>query len=64
MFNYLEGKCSLEKAIENIKTNSRRYAKRQLTWFNANKNIVWHEGEFNTDKIIESVHRTITQQSI
>ena len=64
MFNYLEGKCSLEKAIENIKTNSRRYAKRQLTWFNANKNIVWHKGEFNTDKIIESVHRTITQQSI
>ena len=64
IFNYLEGKCSLEKAIENIKTNSRRYAKRQLTWFNANKNIVWHEGEFNTDKIIESVHRTITQQSI
>ena len=64
IFNYLEGKCSLEKAIENIKTNSRRYAKRQLTWFNANKNIVWYEGEFNTDKIIESVHRTITQQSI
>mgnify|MGYP005715439511 FL=1 len=64
IYNYLEGKCSLEKAIENIKTNSRRYAKRQLTWFNANKNIVWHEGEFNTDKIIESVHRTITQQSI
>ena len=64
MFNYLEGKCSLEKAIENIKTNSRRYAKRQLTWFNANKSIVWHQGEFNTDKIIESVHRTITQQSI
>ncbi len=63
IFSYLEGKCSLEKAIENIKTNSRRYAKRQLTWFNSNKNIVWHEGEFNTDKIIESVNRTITQQS-
>ena len=63
IFNYLDGKCSLEKAIENIKTNSRRYAKRQLTWFNANKNIVWHEGEFNTDKIIESVNRTITLQS-
>ena len=63
VFNYLEGKCSLEKAIENIKTNSRRYAKRQLTWFNANKNIIWHEGEFNTDKIIETVNRTITQQS-
>ena len=63
IFNYLEGKCSLEKAIENIKTNSRRYAKRQITWFNANKNIVWHEGEFNTDKIIESVNKVITQQS-
>ena len=31
---YLNGLCSLDNAIENIKTESRHYAKRQLTWFN------------------------------
>ena len=33
LFDYFDGKCSLEKAIEQIKTDTRRYAKRQLTWF-------------------------------
>ncbi len=33
LFNYFEGKTSLEEAIELIKRNSRRYAKRQMTWF-------------------------------
>jgi tRNA dimethylallyltransferase len=34
LFNYMEGKHSLERAVELIKQNTRRYAKRQLTWFN------------------------------
>lgn len=33
MFAYMEGKCTLEQAVEDIKTHTRRYAKRQLTWF-------------------------------
>ncbi|MDX9891626.1 MAG: tRNA (adenosine(37)-N6)-dimethylallyltransferase MiaA [Bacteroidales bacterium] len=33
LFDYLEGKLSFEKAVEDIKTHTRRYAKRQLTWF-------------------------------
>ena len=33
LFNYFEGKTSLEEAVELIKRNSRRYAKRQMTWF-------------------------------
>lgn len=33
LYEYLDGKCSLEDAIENLKQNSRRYAKRQLTYF-------------------------------
>jgi len=41
LFGYFDGDYSLEKAIELIKRNSRRYAKRQLTWFNKNKNISW-----------------------
>lgn len=41
LFPYFEGVYSLERAIDLIKRNSRRYAKRQLTWFNKNKNIRW-----------------------
>lgn len=38
---YLEGLISFDMAVEMIKQGSRRYAKRQLTWFRANKNINW-----------------------
>jgi tRNA dimethylallyltransferase len=37
---YLEGKCTLEEAVEEIKLSSRRYAKRQLTWFRHEKDAV------------------------
>lgn len=33
LFGYLEGKCSLDEAVDLIKRNTRRYAKRQITWF-------------------------------
>jgi len=49
MFEYLEGKTSLEKAIELTKRNSRRFAKRQLTWFRADKRIRWVKVSGETD---------------
>ncbi|MCF8368011.1 MAG: tRNA (adenosine(37)-N6)-dimethylallyltransferase MiaA [Bacteroidales bacterium] len=41
MFKYLDGDWSMELAIEKIKTHTRRYAKRQMTWFNRDKDIRW-----------------------
>jgi len=41
LFKYLEGEWNLEFAVEKIKTNTRRYAKRQITWFNKDKDIFW-----------------------
>lgn len=41
LVSYFEGGCSLDTAVENIKQASRRYAKRQMTWFRRNKNINW-----------------------
>lgn len=38
---HLRGRCSLEEAVEAIKRNTRRYAKRQLTWFRADPRIEW-----------------------
>lgn len=42
---YLKGEISLEKAADDIKQGSRRYAKRQLTWFRRNSNINWIEND-------------------
>jgi tRNA dimethylallyltransferase len=41
LFSYFEGKISLEEAKEKIKANSRKYARKQLTWFSADSSINW-----------------------
>jgi len=41
LFKYLEKDWSLEEAVEKIKVNTRRYAKRQMTWFKRDEEIVW-----------------------
>lgn len=40
-FDYFSGEISLDEAVENLKRSTRRYAKRQLTWFNKDKRINW-----------------------
>ncbi len=41
---FMRGECPLEKAVEDIKQNTRNYAKRQVTWFKKYKNIHWIDG--------------------
>ncbi len=41
-FDFFDGKLTLEKAIVQLKTNTRHYAKRQITWFKKDVNIVWN----------------------
>ena len=57
---YLNGKCSKEVMIENIKMQTRRYAKRQLTWFRKNKQTTWIDGtndmQNNIDIILEGIN--------
>ena len=56
---YLDGKSSKEEMIDKIKQETRRYAKRQLTWFRKNKEIIWIDGldkrEKNIDIIIDNI---------
>lgn len=49
---YLNNKCSLEEAVETIKRETRHFAKRQLTWFRREKDVIWVEKEkfANNDK--------------
>lgn len=43
IIQYLENEITLDRAVELIKRNTRRYAKRQMTWFNADKRIEWYQ---------------------
>ena len=53
---YLEGKSSKDEMIEKIKIESRRYAKRQITWFRKNKETIWLEGgNENIEKNIQII---------
>ncbi|OZM58656.1 tRNA (adenosine(37)-N6)-dimethylallyltransferase MiaA [Lottiidibacillus patelloidae] len=52
IYDFIEGNVSLEGAIENLKQNSRRYAKRQLTWFRNKMDISWYDMTNNREKVI------------
>ena len=57
---YFDGKISREEMIDKIKQESRRYAKRQLTWFRKNKDIIWLDSnkntiDFNVEEIIKEL---------
>jgi len=55
IFDHLEGHLTLEQAIDKIKQNTRRFAKRQLTWFRRDETIEWFEPE-QTDAIMNTIH--------
>jgi len=59
VFDYLDGSRSLEDTITLIKRNSRRFAKRQLTWFRADKRIQWVS--MSRTKMLSEVEREIGQ---
>ena len=56
LFDYFDGRCSLEEAIELVKRNSRRYAKRQLTWFRRDEEIGWFSPD-RVEEIIQFINR-------
>jgi tRNA dimethylallyltransferase len=55
LFNFFEGEISLEFAIEEIKKNTRRFAKRQLTWFKRNEHTKWFDYLTDRKNIIEFI---------
>ncbi len=58
---YLSGKMSLESALSLMKRDTRRLAKRQLTWFRADKEIRWFHPEEKRDKVLEAVKSFLHQ---
>ena len=59
LFDYFEGKSTLEFAAAQIKQNTRRFAKRQMTWFKRTENAVWFDFETDRNKIIEIIKSKI-----
>ena len=51
LFNYFDGKCTLDEAIFKIKSNTHKYCRKQLTWFKRDKDIHW----FNPDNVEEII---------
>ena len=63
LFAFFDGEISLDFAISEVKKNTRRFAKRQLTWFRKNKDINWFDYTTDVNKIIEFLENEIKKTS-
>lgn len=61
LFDYLDHKTTLAEAIEQIKMNTRRFAKRQITWFKRTENVHWFDYLSPVEEIITSIEKQITE---
>ena len=64
MLDYLEGSCSLEEAVYRIKRDTRHFAKRQITWFKREKEVIWIDKpsyDYDDKKIVEAMLSYITE---
>ncbi len=61
LFKNIEGNWDLERAIEEIKKNTRRYAKRQLTWLRKNDTIFWIDHQEEFDEVIGKIETELSQ---
>lgn len=61
VLEYLDGNFNKEEMIETIKRETRKYAKRQLTWFRKNKNTIWLNGLEEKDKNIQIIVETVNR---
>lgn len=62
LFEYFEGKITLEFAIEEIKKNTRRFAKRQMTWFKKTENVQWFDYKTDLPTIINYIKTSFSCQ--
>jgi len=61
LFDYFDDKTTLEFAIQQIKMNTRRFAKRQITWFKRTENVSWFNFSTPIKIIISNIKNKITQ---
>ncbi|MFD2098393.1 tRNA (adenosine(37)-N6)-dimethylallyltransferase MiaA [Flagellimonas iocasae] len=61
LFEYLDGHCSLEVAVSEIKKNTRRFAKRQLTWLRKNESVFWVDHTTDSDQILKKTKQQLNE---
>lgn len=67
ILDYLDGKCTLEEAIYIIKRETRHFAKRQLTWFRRERDVMWLDKEafeYNEEKILDHMLHILRDKQI
>ena len=65
--DYLDGKCSLEEAVYILKRDTRHFAKRQLTWFRREKDVIWLNKDlfsYDNDKILSYMSDRLKEKGI
>jgi tRNA dimethylallyltransferase len=63
MFAYIDGTWTLDEAVERIKGNTRRYARKQLTWYKKDEQIRWFHPD-DKNSIISYISQDYEQQNI
>ena len=64
---YLDGEYSLDEAVDKVKLESRRFAKRQLTWFRREKDTIWiekNEYSYDNNKILNKIQEILAEKRI
>ena len=67
MLRYLDGEYSLEDAVEKVKQESRRFAKRQLTWFRREKEVIWIDKDkydYDEGRIMMFIENTLKKKGV
>lgn len=67
LLQYLDGECSLSEAVENIKRDTRHFAKRQITWFKREPDVIWLNKQdygYRDDDILEQMLKELKQRNI
>mgnify|MGYP004620227033 FL=1 len=64
---YLDNRCTLNEAVETIKQETRHFAKRQLTWFRREKEVVWIDKDkfdYDNNRILDFISNTLEEKRI
>ena len=67
LLSYLDGECSLEEAVYIIKRETRHFAKRQLTWFRRDRDVIWLDKsayQYNDQRILTDMCRMLQEKGI
>ena len=67
ILDYLDGKISLEEAVYILKRDTRHFAKRQLTWFRRERDVIWvnkPDFQYNEEKILEYMKEILREKKI